>query len=160
MGKVNRGKDFERVIKECLERIENVSVYRLYDTMNGFSGVANISDFIVYKRPIQAFIECKTHYGKSFPLSCITERQLTGMLEQSKIDGVKCGIIVWFIDLDKTYYINVVEVQKIKEQGYKSINEKMINDGVLNAIEIQGKKKRTFFDYDLTCLFSETDELR
>ena len=55
-------------IKEAFEKVPDTSVYRLYDTTNGFVGVANISDFIVYKFPCQYFIECKSVHGNVFPL--------------------------------------------------------------------------------------------
>ena len=47
----SRGKDFEKVIQDAFEQVTDTSVYRLYDTMGGMVGVANVSDFIVYHYP-------------------------------------------------------------------------------------------------------------
>ena len=40
----NRGKQFESMVKESFERVEGVSIDRLHDLTNGFSGSSNISD--------------------------------------------------------------------------------------------------------------------
>ena len=57
---ISRGKDFELIVKSAFESVPNTSVYRLYDTMGGYSSVANIADFVIYHYPYQYFIECKT----------------------------------------------------------------------------------------------------
>lgn len=41
---VSRGKAFEDVIKEAFKKVPGTSVYRLYDTMGGYSSVANVSE--------------------------------------------------------------------------------------------------------------------
>ena len=60
---VNRGKQFEDVVREAFEKVEGVSIDRLHDQTNGFRGSQNICDFIVYKYPHQYYIECKSVHG-------------------------------------------------------------------------------------------------
>lgn len=146
---VSRGKDFEQIIRKAFEAVPDTSVYRLQDSMGGYSGVANICDFIIYRFPYQFFIECKSHYGNTLPLTCITENQMQGMYEMSKISGVHAGVIVWFIDKDVTYYKDIRKVVALKEMGAKSLR---FDDP--DVIQITGTKKRVFFDYKMADFFS------
>ena len=47
----NRGKQFEDVIKQSFEKLEDVSIDRLHDQTTGYVGSSNICDFIVYRYP-------------------------------------------------------------------------------------------------------------
>jgi len=40
----NRGKQFERVVKESFEAVENCSIDRLHDQTTGYVGSTNICD--------------------------------------------------------------------------------------------------------------------
>lgn len=150
---VNRGKDFEQVIRKAFGAVDDVSVYRLQDSMGGYSGVANICDLIVYKYPSQYFIECKSHHGNTLPLTCISDNQLNGMYEMSKITGVCAGVIVWFVDKDVTYFKDIRKIVAMKESGAKSLR---FDDE--DVVKISGKKKRVFFDYNMADFFNERRE--
>ena len=145
---VNRGKQFEDVIKKSFEKCKDVSVDRLHDQTNGYVGSYNICDFIVYKYPTQFYIECKSCHGNVWSLANLTDNQYRGLLAKSKIMGVVAGIIVWWIDKDVTTFFPIEYTHHLKEYEYKSIhyaNEK--------GITIPGKKKKVFFDYDIEVLF-------
>lgn len=153
MSHVSRGKAFEEEIRKAFEREPNTSVTRLIDPQNGYAGVRNICDFIVYKRPSQFFIECKSHYGNTLNFKGdITENQWNGMLEMSKVDGVVAGIIVWFIDHDKTVFIPIERLEFYKQQGYKSVNINKMWD--TDWVLIEGKKKRIMYEYDMASFFA------
>ena len=157
----NRGKQFEEVVKKSFERVEGVSIDRLRDAPRKLKGVDNPSDFIVYKKPHEIYVECKSHKGNTLPFSCIREEQLRGMSEKAKIDGVKAGIIVWFIDHDLTVWISINELVFWRDIGNKSINIKNIQDSHTERIRhivIQGKKKRVYFDYDIEEFLEELYE--
>lgn len=84
--------------------------------------------------------------------SHIRENQWQGLLKKSYIPRVNAGIIAWFIDLDKTFWIDIQCLEKLKINGKKSFNatydyEYYYKIGEL--IEICGIKKRVFFEYDL-----------
>lgn len=147
MSKTNRGKDFETRIKTAFEKQPNMFSLRLLDPQNGFAGVRNICDFVFYSKPTLFLIECKTHYGNILPFSCITENQWSGLLEASKLPGVVAGVIVWFIDHDATYFIDIRHLQQLKIIGKKSLNIKLCQEYLR---EIPGEKKRVFFEYDVT----------
>ena len=148
---INRGKQFEEVVRQCFERVPNTSVIRLPDPTNGYLGIRNISDFIVYNYPNQYFIECKSVHGNTLPFSNITDNQWNGMLEMSKIKGVIAGVVCWWVDKDKTYFLPIQNLRVQREEfEKKSIGLDYILDSPrTNWIEIKGKKKRVFFDYDM-----------
>ena len=141
----SRGKKFEGVIRECFESVPETSVMRLHDQMTGFKGSTNICDFIVYHYPNQFFIECKSVQGNTFPFSNMTDKQYTGMLEMSKIYGVRAGLIVWWVDHDVTAYIPISFVKRQKALGRKSIHYSLATqgdfEGVDGPIEIPARKE-------------------
>ena len=166
---VNRGKQFENVIRKSFERVEGVSIDRLNDNTAGFKGVAGICDFIVYKEPYEYYIECKSVHGASLPFSNITDKQWQGMLEKSQIEGVFAGVICWWIDKDVTKFIPIRDLVIAKKCGYKSIRydtecyiEHPMDELGYKAfsIEIKGKKKRVFFDYDMEEFLNEIQHNR
>ena len=142
----NRGKQFESVVRSAFEKVPNVSIDRLHDQTNGFKGSQNICDFIVYREPYEYYFECKSVHGASLPFSNITETQWTGLLQKSQIEGVFAGVICWWVDKDVTKFIPIQSLQWNKENGYKSIR---FNHNGTSFIEIKGKKKRVFFEYDM-----------
>ena len=145
---VNRGKEFEAVVRDAFLKIPDVSVDRLHDQTNGFMGSSNICDFIIYKYPTILYLECKSCHGGTWNLSNLTDKQYRGMLEKTKVKGVVAGVMVWWIDKDTTTFFPIEYIDKIKREGYKSIhyaNEK--------GVSIPGKKKRVFFDYDMSVMF-------
>lgn len=168
---VNRGKDFEKVIRKAFERVEGVSIDRLNDNTAGFKGIVGICDFIVYKKPYEYYIECKSVHGNTLPFSNITDNQWNGLLEKSKINGVFAGVICWWIDKDITAFIPIWYIDYIKRNHpeKKSINvnsmlkeseelEKYINFKNPHFIQIKGKKKRVFFDYDMDYFFHDIEK--
>ena len=154
---IQRGKDFEELIKKQFLEVPNTTVDRLPDPVQGYLGVRNISDFIIYHYPYQYYIECKTVHSHRLPMMNITFNQRTGMLEASKVRGVIAGILCWFIPIDATIFIPIQVVEKYRLAGEKSINlNKMIDK---DFIELEGTKKRVFFDYDIES-FIKTCERR
>lgn len=152
----NRGKKFEKVIREAFEKVPDISIDRLHDQTTGFKGSQNICDFIVYKKPYEYYIECKTIKGASLPLVNITNTQWNGLLEKSIIDGVFAGVLCWWYDRDITKFIPIQVLQKIKETGVKSVNCYEDNK---DMITIKGRKKRVFYDYDMEEFLSEFGKL-
>lgn len=143
----NKGKSFENEVKQAFERVEGVSIDRLRDAPKKLKGVDNPSDFIVYKKPHELYVECKSHKGGTLPFSCIREEQWNGLLAKSKIEGVKAGFVIWFIDHDKTFWVSIENATYFYRNGYRSIRLKDLNN--YNSIEIHGTKKRVYFDYDM-----------
>lgn len=151
----NRGKKFEDVVRKAFEKVPGVSIDRLHDQTTGFKGSQNICDFIVYREPYEYYFECKSVHGNVLPFRNITDTQWDGLLEKSKIEGVTAGIICWWIDKDVTRFIPIEVLQKMREDGKKSIHYSWDHyfwgDYTVNytMYQLKGKKKRVFFDYDM-----------
>lgn len=160
----NRGKKFEAVVRSCFERLPDVSIDRLHDQTNGYAGSSNICDFIVYRKPYEYYIECKSVHGNTLSIHSndpkkkygnITNKQWEGLLEKSKIQGVTAGIICWWVDKNVTAFIPIQALQERRDAGKKSIR---YDDGVYTGMEfypIAGYKKRVFFDYDMEGFLNE-----
>lgn len=146
---INRGKDFEELIKKGFTEVPDTVIERLPDPTQGYLGVRNKSDFIVYHYPYTYYIECKTTHSHRLPFTNVTFNQRTGMLEVSKCKGVVAGIICWFIPEDKTYFIPIQVYEKYRLAGEKSLNLHKMNPTEDGWIKIYGTKKRIFFDYEL-----------
>ena len=158
----NRGKQFEAQIQKGFESVQDCSIDRLHDQTNGFAGSSNICDYIVYKRPTEFYIECKSCHGNTLSLysndpkkkyGAISNKQWEGLLDKSQIQGVVAGYMIWFIDHDVTVFVKSTELRRIREMGCKSLNIKDISRGNLSPFEwcyIEGKKKRVLFDYNLS----------
>lgn len=158
----NRGKQFETHIKEAFQKVPGVSIDRIHDQTNGFKDSTNICDFIVYREPYEFYFECKSIHGNTLPLTNITDNQYRGLLEKSKIPGVFAGVICWWVDKDITLFLSINLLLYLRAGDFKSIPYNIIEkastiDLCLNgsAIEIKGKKKRVFFDYDMEGFLDE-----
>ena len=152
---VNRGKQFEDVIREAFEKVPNVSIDRLHDQTTKFKGTsANICDFIVYREPYEYYFECKSINRGAFPFSNITDTQWNGLLQKSQIEGVFAGIIVWYIDKDATFFIPIQILNQDKSIGHKSMSCKSCYE-YPSIVEITGKKKRIFYEYDMEKFLNE-----
>jgi len=152
MSHPNYGKDFEKRIAEAMLRVADVDVQRLYDTTNGYIGVHQPADYIVYKYPHQYYIECKCTWENTLHKDYIP--QLDDLYKKSQTDGIIAGVIVWFIKHNYTAFISVKDLVR-HFQTHKSINIKELNyKRELTHIEIFGEKRRVFFDYDMGKFFS------
>lgn len=157
---VNRGKQFEAQVQKALEKYpEEISVDRITDPMAGYAGICNISDFVVYRKPYQYYLECKSIRGNTLSIfsnntknkyGTITNNQWEGLLNKSKIQGVFAGVIVWFIEHDTTVYVPIQELERIRNSGAKSLNVRHLDD--VKHYILPAQKKRVLFDYDVKSL--------
>ena len=157
---VNRGKKFEEVIKHSFEQVKDVSIDRLHDQTTHWKGSQNICDFIIYKKPFEYYIECKSTNSTSFYLENITDTQWDGLKKKSQIHGVFAGVIVWYVQKDVTVYLPIQFLQFHWDNGYRGLSlARDLADNDFNKehgiIFLQGKKKRVFFEYDMKEFFNE-----
>lgn len=157
---VNRGKDFEGVVKECMERVSGTYVLRLYDPQGGYAGVANPCDFVVYRHSDHKMfmIECKSVHGNTLSINSNDTKRKYGNISNTQWEGlgdaarnyIAAGVLCWWIDRDVTAYLPIEYLEKQKELGHKSISYNLTDDG---PIIIKGTKKRIYFDYDFEDFF-------
>ena len=153
------GKQFEAEIKASIP--PEFFVERYKDDTAGFYGVSNPADYRLYKYPLTFLWELKSHKGKSIPLDKIRESQLKGMRNASLYNGVHCGFLLNYRDLEETYYITfkdlVAEYYVFNTEGKyeatpwgrKSIPIEWCRE---NGVHIVQKKKKVRYTYDLTSL--------
>lgn len=148
----NYGKQFEQKFKEDFSKIEGFSLDRLYDVTNGFKAIKQICDYIGYVFPNIFYFEIKSIKGNTFPIGNLT--QYDKLKEKVGIKGVRAGAIVWFYEKDKVVYVPCSTFTKLIEDGKKSVNIKMLDEGLYRIIEIPSKKKRVFMDSDYSVLMN------
>lgn len=146
---IQRGKEFEENIKKDFLKVPQTTVERLPDPTAGYLGYRNPCDFLIYHYPYVYYIECKTVHSYRLPFTNVTFNQRVGMLEACKTIGVVAGIICWFIPEEKTYFIPIEVFEGYRLAGEKSLNLHTMNPEADRWIEIHGKKKRIFYDYDI-----------
>lgn len=144
----NRGKQFEDKFKEDFSKLYESSIDRLYDVMNGYKNIKQISDYIGYLYPNIFYLECKAHKGASLPLSNIT--QYENLKTKVGIKGVRSGVVLWLYEKDKVLYIPTSTVTKLKQDGEKSVGIRHLNN--YRIIEVPSVKKRIFMDSDYSVL--------
>lgn len=153
---MNRGKDFEQVFREQMVAT-GFDVNRVADNTAGYMGGRNICDFITYLYPNIYYLEMKTTKGNTLPFSNITDNQFTGLLEKEEVNGAGAGVVVWFVEKDKTFFISAKSMLNLKLEGYKSLHIDELTKratwfdecAYFRCFEIKGKKKRVFFEYDM-----------
>lgn len=154
------GKIFEEEVRASIPLSFFVERYK--DDTAGFKGVANPADYRLYKYPYTFLIECKTHKGKSLPLSKIRNSQLKEMRKANPYNGVYCGFLINYRDLEETYYITsddlvneyyILQVVNgkleytIKPEVRKSIPVEWCRE---HGVKIGQTKKRVRYSYDLS----------
>lgn len=150
----NRGKLFENKFKEDWKKsFPDSFILRLPDQTTHYSGSTNPCDFIAYTNGNLYLMECKSHKGNTLPLSAIP--QYKRLLNFKNLTGVYPGLVIWFLEKDKVCWIGIGDLEKLVEDGNKSINVKMIDKGLYNIIEIPSIKKRVFMDSDYKILINK-----
>lgn len=152
----NYGKAFETKFKEdFIKSFPEGTIDRIYDSVSGYKTVSNIADFIAYSYPNIFYFECKSHKNNTFPLTNLT--QYDKLKTKVGIKGVRVGVVLWMIDHDVVLYVPLSSITKMKQDGKKSINIKMLDEDTYKLIQIPSEKKRIFLDSNYSLLASLAD---
>ena len=153
---LNRGKQFEKLFMEQWHiAFPNSFIYRLKDDVSGYKFMAaNPADFICYVKGRIYLIETKTIQGNTFPFSNLS--QYDKLLSYSSIDGLVAGVIIWYTEQDKVFFVPIQTIKKMKEDGLKSVNAKTALDSYY-VLNIPSVKKRVFMSSDYTILADVLD---
>ncbi len=149
----NYGKPFEEQFKKDFLKMDGSSLDRLYDVMNGYKSIKQVSDYIGYIYPNIFYLECKTHKGASIPFDKIT--QYDNLKKKVGIPGVRSGVVLWLYDKDKVFYIPINTITQLKNDGEKSVGLRHLDK--YRIIEVPSVKKRVFMDSDYTVLTKLND---
>jgi len=140
------GKDFEKDFKESAGNYEDISIDRFYDNVGGYAGIKNICDFVLYRHPLEYYMELKVHKGNALPFSCITDYQWTGLMKKSNITGVRAGILIHFTDYEETYFVDIKLLQYLAEHGSKSLSIDWTRG---KGYKVASRKRIKTFAYDV-----------
>lgn len=169
----NEGKRFEDDIKKSVP--DYVLYYRLPDPPQSFGGSSilrfsrkNPFDFLMWdsmNRTLFA-IETKTVKGKSISFErnknengLIHIHQIDNLKKWNEYDGIKCGFIIEFRQIETTVFIDIESFHKLSNIiTKKSFTIKDFDDNNLEYIVIPQVKKRTRYIYDLDKFFKLISE--
>ena len=149
---INKGKIFEEKFKQDWSKcFPKTLVFRLVDQVSGFKTTSqNPCDYLCFPGKKLFMIECKSHNGASIPFSVIP--QYERLLEYKDYENVVPGIVMWFREKDKIIWGDILTLEKIYNDGNKSIQLKMLNNDKYNLKEIPSVKKRVYLEADYTYL--------
>ncbi len=94
--------------------------------------------------------ECKEHKGMSIPLSAIP--QYERLLKYKGILNVRPGVMLWLSDKDLVAWLPIEELEKLVNDGLKSVSAKLIRQHTYGFIEIPSTKKVIFMSSDYSIL--------
>lgn len=149
---MNEGKKFELDFKNSMP--QGVFYYRFRDgTANWKDGEnpnvrfqqSNISDCLMYLKPILWLVDLKTTLGKSIPFSNFKENQVRELSKAMMHEGIKAGFIINFRDIEETYFVKANDVEYyIAHSERKSIPVDWCRE---NGIRIWQKKLKVRYRY-------------
>lgn len=161
---INRGKDFEAVVKEACEKVADTYVLRLYDPQGGYSAISNPVDFVIFRHGVMYMFECKAVHGNLLTIHAKDYKRQYGHISNAQWDGMRkasqCGVVagalVWWVDHDVTKFIPIQELDVLRNVGQR--NSVRYDLDIPNSTIIYGQKKRVFFDYDFEMFFKNFEK--
>ena len=158
------GKKFEtRFAQDWKRCFPGTLIYRLPDQQSGYAGggSSNPCDFMCYPGPCVLMVECKAHKGTSISFNDI--RQYDKMLDYKGKYKTFPGVVVWFYEKDIVIWVSIEEMEKMVNDGEKSIGLRMIDPKKpykksYNIITIPSTKLRTFMESDYNYLVDKLKE--
>ena len=156
MASKNLGKAFEERFKKDWQRcFPGTLCYRLPDQQSGYAGggSSNPCDYFGFTGNELLMVECKCHAGMSIPFTAI--RQYDKMLGYKGLKNVYPGVLIWFYEKDKILWASIDEMEKMVNDGEKSIGLRMLKENYpkkYRIIEVPATKLRTFMEADLKYL--------
>jgi recombination protein U len=160
----NSGKIFESCIQKSVP--DYALIYRLPDSAQVFGGSnklrfsrKNPFDYILWdsKRFRLFALELKTKSGHSISFERdkdesgdIHYHQIEGLREWNRYEGIVCGFIIEFRDLETTFFLSIESFDElIQKVDKKSFNLDDLRNNGIEYIEISQTKLRTNYSYDL-----------
>ena len=130
-------------------------MYRLPDQQSGYAGEggSNPCDFLCYPGNCVLMVECKAKSGASINFSEI--RQYKKMLDYKGLYKTFIGVLVWFYEKDTIIWVSIEDMEKMVNDGEKSIGLRMMKENYpkkYRIIKIPATKLRTFMEADLNYL--------
>lgn len=150
----NLGKKWEELFKrDFLKSLPGSTIDRIYDPVGKFKGVSNICDFIGFKYPNIFYLECKSCKSNTFNFAKLTQYKKLKEKWDEHVYGSRIGVVLWFIENEKVFYIPFTTIVKMKEvDGKKSVNCKKSQSEGYYIIDIPFVKQREYIKCDFSLL--------
>lgn len=150
----NLGKKWEALFKrDFLKSLPDSTIDRIYDPVGKFKHVSNICDYIGYKEPNIFYLECKSCKGNTFNFAKLTQYKKLKEKWEEKVPGARIGIVIWFIDQKRVFYVPFTTVVQMKEvDGKKSVNCKKSQSEGYYIIEVDVEDYREYIKCDFRFL--------
>lgn len=156
MANTTIGKKWENKFLATFEKqFPEKLIYRLPDQQSGYAGEggSNPCDFLCYPGNCVLMVECKAVKGASINFSEI--RQYEKMRDYKGLYKTFIGVLVWFYEKDKIIWVSIEEMEKMVNDGEKSIGLRMMKANYpkkYRIIEVPAAKLRTFMEADINYL--------
>lgn len=141
-------------------------IYRLHDSAQSFGGSNNLRfssktpfDYLMWDsiRHRLYALEMKTVSGKSISFERtkkdkgdIHYHQIQGLNKWNKYDGITCGLIIEFREIEKTVFIDISQMNRIMNLiPKKSFSFNDLDEYEIKYIIVAQTKKRTRYTYDV-----------
>lgn len=168
---MNEGKKFESDFRNSISK--KYLLYRIPDSAQSFDKTTKLRfsskspfDYIMWdsNNRVLFALELKTVQGKSISFER-TERskgnihwhQIQGLIQWSKYDGIRCGFIINFRELEETIFLDIRQfntvMHKIQKKSF-TISD-LISNGIV-YISIPQTKRKTRYKYDISPLIENT----
>ena len=150
------GKKWENKFSATFEKqFPGKLIYRLPDQQSGYAGEggSNPCDFLCYPGNCVLMVECKATKGASISFADI--RQYSKMIDYKGLYKTFIGVLVWFYEKDTIIWVSIEEMEKMVNDGEKSIGLRMMKDKYpkkYRIIEVPAVKLRTFMEADINNL--------
>ena len=137
----NEGKIFEDDVRKSFEKNR---ILRLYDTTNGYKGVTNPCDFVIFGNYKTILLETKSVQGNRMPFSNITDNQLDGLFLYRNTNTL-AGVLIQFREARKVYFVDILTINDLLNSGTKSITPAVC---AVRGVEIECDWKRTHMHFN------------
>ena len=130
------------------------------DQQSGYAGGGsqNPCDFVCYPGCCELMVECKATKGSSINFSKIP--QYDRLLDYKGLYKTHPGVVVWFYEKDVVIWVSIEEMEKMVNDGEKSIGLRMMKENYpkkYRIINIPATKLRVFMEADLNYLVKQLE---
>ncbi len=156
MANTTIGKKWEaKFASTYAKQFPDTLIYRVPDQQGGYAGEggSNPCDFVCYPESCVLMVECKAHKGVSISFNDI--RQYEPQLKYKGKYKTFPGVLVWFYEKDTIIWVSIEEMEKMVNDGEKSIGLRMMKENYpkkYRIINIPAEKLRVFMEADLKYL--------
>lgn len=151
----NLGKKWEEKFKEGWNNtFPHTPLIRLVDQQSRYQGTSsNVSDFIAFNNHFLYLLECKETMDGTFGLFSInkktgekyyTFRQYEKLLEYKDYKDTLAGVILWFSKYDEVVWVSIQEIEKMVNNGVKSIKYTYIKTKEYELVQIPHTTPRKY----------------